>query len=155
MYAKHAWLGTVLVGLAVIAAFSHTARAQQPNTVLTGMEANGNQLRKYTFKQRTEIYHKGELKNAKTDEIHHAATGELVAIPLDEQKADQEPRRRGPGSRIVGKKIKEEQEKMKEYIDRLMSLTSRYLAPDPEKLRSAIGDAWIAVGGGGRRSKCA
>jgi hypothetical protein len=83
MYYKRAWLGMALVGLAVIVAVSNTARGQQTNSVLTGMEANGKQLRQYTFKQRTEIYHKGELKNAKTDEIHYAATGELVAIPLE------------------------------------------------------------------------
>ena len=130
--------------------FTLMAAAQQPqiNTLMSGMAANAGQLRKYTFKQRTETYHKGELKNTKLVEVHYDASGERVNIPLGEQKAQSDPRRRGPGSRMIAKKIEEEQEKMKEYIERLMALTSRYLASDPAKLQTAVANAEVTTGGG-------
>jgi hypothetical protein len=42
---------------------------QQTNALMTGMAANAKQLMQYTFKQRTETYHRGGLKNAKIDEV--------------------------------------------------------------------------------------
>jgi hypothetical protein len=54
-----------------------TAVAQVPVSYLMhGMAANSKQLRQYTYKQRTETYHEGELKNTKVDEIHYDAGGE-------------------------------------------------------------------------------
>ena len=37
---------------------------------------------------------------------------------------------------------------MKEYIERLMSLTSRYLAPEPGKLQAAFATAEVTMSGG-------
>ena len=125
-----------------------SAGAQQPTTALmTSMAANAKQLKQYTFKQRTEMYHKGDLKNAKIDEIHYSTTGERISVPLGEQKADSAPRRRGPGSRVIAKKIESKQEEMKEYVERLMSLTSRYLASDPGKLQAAFATADVTMVG--------
>jgi hypothetical protein len=43
-----------------------TAAAQVPvNNMMASMAANNKQLRQYTYKQRTETYHQGELKNTK------------------------------------------------------------------------------------------
>jgi hypothetical protein len=54
-----------------------TAAAQVPvSNLMQGMAANSKQLRQYTYKQRTETYHEGELKNTKVDEIHYDAGGE-------------------------------------------------------------------------------
>lgn len=125
------------------------AGAQQPiNRLATGMASNAKQLRQYRFRERTETYHKGELKNAKTDEGHYDTNGERVTIPLDEQRAQSESRRRGPGSRLIARKVEDEQEKMKDYIQRLMALTSRYLASDPDRLRGALAGAEVTTGGG-------
>ena len=138
----------VVVGLLAILAIATEAAAQQQTAALmTAMAANAKQLRQYTFKQRTEMYHNGELKNAKVDEVHYSVGGERVSIPLDEQRAQSEPPRRGPGHRLIAKKIEEEKEKMKEYVERLMSLTSRYLASDPAKLQAAVAGAEITTGG--------
>jgi hypothetical protein len=137
-----------LIGLLVILVIAIDAAAQQQvSALMTGMGANAKQLRQYTFKQRTETYHQGDLKNTKVDEIHYSASGERVSISLNDQKAQSEPRRRGPGSRIIAKKIEEEQEKMKKYIERLMALTSRYLADDPAKFQAAIANAEVTTGG--------
>ena len=121
---------------------------QQGAALLTGMAANAQQLRQYTFKQRTEMYHKGELKNAGVEEVHYSASGERISIPLDEQKSQSDAPRRGPGHRIVAKKMTEKKEEMKDYVDRLMSLTSRYLTSDPTKLQAALANAEMTTGGG-------
>jgi len=120
---------------------------QQTSAPLANVAANAKQLRHYTFKQRMEIYHKGELKNARIDEVHYNLSGERVSIPLEESKAQPEPRRRGPGSRLIAKRIEQEQDNMKEYIERLMALTSRYLTPDPARLERAVANAQVTTGG--------
>jgi len=135
--------------LLAILAVAVGAGAQLPTSALmSSMAANAKQLRQYTFKQRTETYHAGELKNAKIDEVHYNASGERVSIPLDEQKAQSEPPRRGPGHRIIAKKMEEEKDKMKDYVERLMSLTRSYLASDPAELQAAIANAEVTTGGG-------
>jgi hypothetical protein len=140
---------SVLPVLTLVFVMSMVAAGQQQQAALmAGMAENASHLKQYTFKQRTETYHKGELKNAKVDEVHYNAAGERVGIPLDDKRVDSEPRRRGPGSRLIAKKIEQEQGKMKDYIERLMSLTSRYLASNPAKLQAAIADAEITTGGG-------
>ena len=132
-----------------VMAISIGAGAEQPNnTLMTTMAANGRQLKHYTFKQRTETYHKGELKITAIDEIHYSASGERVSIPLHEEKAQSELRRRGPASRLIAKKVEQRQEEMKEYIERLMALTNRYLAPEPTKLQTAMSAAELTTGGG-------
>jgi hypothetical protein len=140
---------TVWLGLLAIVTVSPQADAQQQGTALmTTMAANAQQLRQYTFKQRTEMYHKGELKNVRLDEIHYSASGERVSIPLNEQRAQSDVPRHGPGHRIIAKKMAEEKEKMKEYVDRLISLASRYLGGDPSKLQAALATAEVTTGGG-------
>jgi hypothetical protein len=139
----------VLSCLLVMLVIAVGAVAQQPtNTLMTIMAANAKELRQYTFKQRTETYHKGELKSAKIDEIHYNATGERVSIPLVEQKSQSEPHRRGPGSRLMAKKIEERQEEVKQYIERLMALTNRYLATERTRLQAAMAGAEVTTRGG-------
>ena len=135
---------------AMVVAILTGAAAAQPSveTLMSGMAANAKQLRQYTYKQRTETYRQGDLKNAKVDEVHYNPSGERVSIPLDEQKIEAESPRRGPGHRLIVKKIEEEKSKMKEYIERLMSLSSRYLASDPARLQAAMTGAEVTTGGG-------
>jgi len=134
----------LLVGLLLSAA----ASAQQPTSaVMTAMAANAKQLKHYTYKQRTETYHKGELKNARVEEIHFNPSGERVSIPLKQENAEPETYHRGPGARLIAKKVAEKKEEMKEYAERLMSLASRYLAADPAKLQAALTNAEVTTGG--------
>jgi hypothetical protein len=135
-----------LLILLVFVAVAIGAFAQQPvGALMNGMTANSKQLRQYTFKQRTETYRQNELKNTKVDEVHYNAAGERVLIPLDEKTVQVEAPRRGPGHRIVARKIEEEKEKMKEYVARLMSLTSRYVVSDASRLQAAMDTAEVTT----------
>jgi len=126
-----------------------TAAAQVPvNKLMEGMAANNKQLRQYTCKQRTETYHEGELKNTKVDEIHYNAGGERVTVPLDQRQTQSEAPRRGPGHRLIAKKMEEEKEKMRDYIERLTALASRYPGADLARLQEAISKAEVTTGGG-------
>jgi hypothetical protein len=126
-----------------------TAAAQVPvGNLIQGMAANNKQLRQYTYKQRTETYHEGELKNTKVDEIHYNAGGERVSIPLDQRQTQSEAPRRGPGHRLIARKIEEEKEKMRDYIERLTELASRYPGPDQARFQEAISKAEVTTGGG-------
>jgi hypothetical protein len=102
------------------------------------MAGNAKELQQYTFKQRTEVYHKGERKNARVDEVHYSVSGERVAVPIHEDKAQTNPPRRGPGHRLLERKMEEEKGKMRYYVDRLMSLTSRYFSSNPAKFQAAL-----------------
>jgi len=144
------WKATLLTWVAVL--LVGAAAAQVPvNNLMEGMASNNKQLRQYTYKQRTETYHQGELKNTKLDEIHYNPGGERVSIPLDQHQAQPEGPRRGPGHRLIAKKIEEEKEKMRDYIERLTALAGRYPGTDPGKLGAAILNADVTTGGGSRQ----
>ncbi len=137
-------LGTVLGALLIGA-----AAAQVPvSKLMETMAANNKQLRQYTYKQRAETYHEGALKNTRVDEIHYNVAGERVSIPLDQRQTQSEAPRRGPGHRLVAKKMEEEQEKMRDYVERLTALASRYPGPDQARLQEAISKAEVTTGGG-------
>jgi hypothetical protein len=125
------------------------AAGQVPvSNLMETMAANNKQLRQYTYKQRTETYHEGELKNTRVDEIHYNVGGERVSIPLDQRQTQSEAPRRGPGHRLVAKKMEEEKEKMRDYIERLTALASRYPGPDQARLQEAISKGEVTTGGG-------
>jgi hypothetical protein len=130
-------LGTIAMFFMTVAAQSQ----QQMGALMNGMAVNAKQLKRYTFKQRTETYYKTELKVAKLDEVHYNVNGERVVVPLGEQKAESGSHRRGPGFRLVAKKVEQKQEETKQYVERLMFLTSRYLAPEPSKFQAALAQA--------------
>jgi hypothetical protein len=140
------WNTTLSTAFAVL--LIATAAAQVPVNKMASMAANNKQLRQYTYKQRTETYHNGELKNTKVDEIHYNAGGERVSIPLDQLQTQSDAPRRGPGHRLIAKKMDEEKEKMRDYIERLTALASRYPGPDQARLQEAISKAEVTTGYG-------
>lgn len=125
------------------------ASAQVPvNNLIEGMAANNKQLRQYTYKQRNETYRQGELKITTLAEIHYNSMGEKVSIPIDQHQAASEVPRRGPGHRMIARKIEGEEKAMRDYIERMKALAERYPGPDAGKLKEAIAKAEITTGGG-------
>jgi hypothetical protein len=131
-------LRRALLGLLVIVGSATCVIAlEQPNPLVAGMNANSQQLKKYKFKQLTETYHDGEMKNARIEEVYYSSRGERISIVVEERQPPADPPRRGPGHRLINRKIESEKEKVKETIDRLVTLAGRYLPPDPARLQSA------------------
>jgi hypothetical protein len=152
----------LLACFAVLAMAPARAQQEQMMTQMTGMmsgmAANAEQLKQYTWKQRVETYYKDDLKNAKIDQVHYNASGERVSIPLDEQTPDKQDSRPKPPriglAKVVGKRvdatIESKQQETKDYIARMMSLTSRYMSADGGKLQAALAAAETSQTPGGR-----
>jgi hypothetical protein len=104
--------------------------------IATTMAANSNQLKQYTYRQRTEVYYDQELKTSQIDEVHYDIRGEQVRIPLAQQKAERKQHVRGPMARFVAKRIEAKEQDVTDYVARLVALSSRYTAH--EGTRSAI-----------------
>lgn len=120
-------------------------------SMMTNMARNAQELKQYTYKQRIETYYKEELKSSRIDEIHYEVNGERVSIPLAQQKVEEKQRPvRGPMSRFVAKRVEAKQGEMKEYVERLLALSSRYMSSDAERIKSAMNDADLTVSGGAK-----
>jgi len=120
---------------------------------------NSRKLKQYTYKQTTQVYLRGELRRTQVAQVHYDSSGEKVLVPQespDAQPAQAQARRR-LGGRIIEKKIEEQKDEMKEYVERLVGLVGQYLPPNPERLKAAApnaqtsmsesGDARIALKG--------
>ncbi len=68
------WKATLLTVLAALLISAAAAQVPVAN-LMEVMAANNKQLRQYTYKQRTETYYQGEIKNTKVDEIHYNLGG--------------------------------------------------------------------------------
>jgi hypothetical protein len=94
--------------------------------------ANKARLAKYQWLQTTEVAVKGEVKKKDSFQCRYGADGKLQKTPLETNQPEKAP----PGGlkgKLVAKKVAE----MKDYNERLKSLISHYVPPDPQKLQAA------------------
>jgi len=103
--------------------------------IVSSMAENSEKLKQYTFKQKAEVYLKGELKKTSVSQIHFDSNGERVAIPLEASPAADTQQRRGR----IGRRIAEEKkDEMKEYLERLTGLMGQYLPPTEDRVKAAV-----------------
>lgn len=135
----------VLLALACVAGCTPSMQAQAPPNQKSGkaMVENAAELRKYSFKQRTEVSMKGEVKSVRLDQVRFDLDGKLERTPLTPVVAEA-PNARGLRGKVVAKK----REETAEYVERLMSLARRYLAPGRDDLEKLSGKAEIWKGPG-------
>jgi hypothetical protein len=95
------------------------------------MAANQAQLKKYQWRQTTQISIKGDVKKEEQAQCRYGADGKLQKTPVG---APPEPK--APPRGLKGKVVAKKTEEMKDYTDRLKSLISHYVPPDPEKMKS-------------------
>jgi hypothetical protein len=114
------------------------AQSQQPGAgqiqamVAAQMQKNKEELREYSWKQRTELDLKGEEKSSRVDFLRYDSQGQLVKTPLSAPPPPQEESGRLVG-RIKAKKVDE----MKDYLERLMERVRRYTTfsgSDPQQI---------------------
>lgn len=132
--------GILAVALMAIALVPQL-RAQSPvgGAIAANMAANTEKLKKYTFKQKVEVYLKGELKKTSVSQVHYDSSGQRVAVPLESSPAAAAAQpRRGP----IGRRIAEEKkDEMKDYIERLMGLMGQYLPPTEDRIQATVSRA--------------
>lgn len=139
-----------LQALACITVCSASLEAQPPANQQfgEGMAKNAAELRKYTFKQRTEVRLDGETKNVRLEQVRFDLDGNLQRTTLTPPAPSQQ---RTPGLR--GKVAARKRETTTEYIERLMRLSQRYLAPSKSNLEDLRSKAEIWQGQGAAGSQ--
>ena len=133
-----------LPALAWMTVCSAPVQAQAPQNQQFGkaMMENAAELRRYTFKQRTEVRMDGEVRSVRLDQVRFDLDGNLERTPLT--PGAETSKARGLRGKIVAKK----REEMAGYVERLMSLARRYLAPGRGDMEKLSGKAEIWKGQG-------
>lgn len=134
----------VFQALAWMTVCSTPVHAQAPPSQQFGkaMVENAAELRRYTFKQRTEVSINGEVRSVRLDQARFDLDGNLERTPLT--PAAEAPKSRGLRGRMVAKK----REETADYVERLMSLARRYMAPGRGEMEKLFGKAEIWKGQG-------
>ncbi len=91
---------------------------------------------------------KGETKKENDQTCRYGPDGKVVKTPVQDTAGapPQQTPKRGLKGKIVAKKVEE----MKDYTDRVKSLISHYVPPDPETIQSVLqaGNASMTPGAG-------
>ena len=112
--------------------------------VKQNLARNQEALKQYTWVETIEVSMKGEVKSRKQSNCRYGPDGkvqkEQVSGGGGEQPQGRKPR--GIKGRRRQKKMQQKQQQkmaeMKEHMDRVMSLTSRYVPPNPPKMQAAF-----------------
>lgn len=97
------------------------------------MAANQAKLRTYQWVETTEVSLKGEIKKREQKQCRYGPDGQVQKTPIGEAGGGSKRPQRGLRGKIVEKKVDE----LKDYMERVSSLVSRYVPPDPQKMRAA------------------
>jgi len=128
--------------IAALAATSLTPQLQAQKAaglaIASSMAEDTEKLKQYAFKQKAEVYLKGELKKTTVSQIHFDSNGERVAVPIETSPAADTQQRRG---RIARRITDEKKDEMKDYIERLTGLMGQYLPPTPDRIKAAVAGA--------------
>ena len=122
----------------LIAAFFAMAQAQIPGpeqklaAIQQAIAQNKARLRGYQWLETTEVSIKGELKSRRQSECRYGPDGTVIRTPVGSPSAPDKPG--GLRGRIAKGKIEE----LQDYSERLGSLMSRYVPPDPERMQTSF-----------------
>lgn len=97
------------------------------------MAANQAKLRTYQWVETTEVSLKGEIKKREQKQCRYGPDGKVQKTPIGEAGGGSKRPQRGLRGKIVEKKVDE----LKDYMERVSSLVSRYVPPDPQEMRAA------------------
>jgi hypothetical protein len=122
---------------------------QQLAVLKQSIAANQEKLQTYEWVETTEVSLKGKVKKREQNESRYGPDGKVQKTPIGDATGTDKPPR-GPLGKIVEKKIDE----LKDYMDRVGSLISRYVPPDPEKMQTCFqaGNANLNLASGGSAS---
>ena len=127
--------------LLTVALISATIFSGQGNEQFTQVLADNEKLvREYTYKQRTEVKYNGEEKVVRISQVRFEANGKREVVPTDDPENDttSEKLPKGP---LRHAKAKAQQDKLRDYAERLAQLFEGYLPVNPQKLRSSFSAA--------------
>jgi len=93
---------------------------------------NQQELKQYSWIEKTELSVKGDVKNTKLESCRYGTDGKVEKTPLTEppEKSD----KRGLRGKIAEKKTGE----MQDYMERAIKLIGRYVPPSPDTLQAVL-----------------
>ncbi|MBI1357499.1 MAG: hypothetical protein GC160_24420 [Acidobacteria bacterium] len=131
--------------------------AQQPQpenqrrmqAIAQSTKQNAQLLKQYVWTMRTEIEQKGEVKGVRLDQVRFDIDGNpqrtaLTGPPEGKEAAGIRPRPKRRRQKMIDNKVEDKQE----YIQRLMSLSGRYLTPSQPSIQKLFqtGEFWQGKG---------
>ena len=139
-------LGIVVVGL-VLGGLARPTNAQDLKEKLAAVKqaaaANQQELRSYTWLEKTELSVKGEVKATKVDSCRYGPDGKVVRTPVVTPPPAEQ--KRGLRGRVVAKKTGE----MKEELQATAALIHEYVPPAPDRIQVVMNAGTASVGQAG------
>lgn len=139
-------LGLALVGL-VLGGLAWPSNAQDLKERLAAVKqaaaANQQELRSYTWLEKTELSVKGEVKATKVDSCRYGPDGKVVKTPVVTPPPAET--KRGLRGRVVAKKTGE----MKEELQATAALIHEYVPPAPDRMQLVMNAGTASVGQAG------
>jgi hypothetical protein len=144
---KRLVLGWTLAAFAFIAIVAPTANGQDLKQKLAAVKQaaaqNQQDLRSYSWIEKTELSVKGEVKATKVDSCHYGPDGQVQKTPVVEPPPPE--KKRGLKGKIVAKKTGE----MKEELEASVALVQQYVPPAPDKIQVVTNAGTASMGQAG------
>ena len=96
-------------------------------------------LRSYTWLEKTELSHKGEVKATKVDSCRYGPDGKVQKTPVVEPPPPE--KKRGLKGKIVAKKTDE----MKDELESAVALVHQYVPPDPGMMQIVMNTGTASI----------
>lgn len=134
-----------ICALAATFAFGQDVLQQRFAEVKASMAQNQAKLRQYAWTETTEISLKGEVKKRDQNACRYGPDGKVQKTSIGAASPSQPS-----GGRLKQKIIANKKEELTDYMERVKSLLSRYVPPNPQSLQAAFqsGKATIKPGTG-------
>jgi hypothetical protein len=125
--------GLILVFSVPLGAQDQKQALQEKLTAIKkSMAENQARLKAYAWVETTEMSMKGEVKKRDQNDCKFGADGKVQKTPIGVPEPKKEMR--GLKKKVVGKKVDE----LKDYMERVNSLVSRYVPPNPQDMQAAF-----------------
>ena len=129
-------IAILLPVLALATAWGQDAAKQAVQAKLAAIRQsiaqNQASLKAYTWTETVEMSIKGEVKKRNQSECRYGPNGKVQKTPIG--APDEGGSKGGLKGKMVAKKVDE----LKDYMDRVGSLISRYVPPDPQNMKAAF-----------------
>ena len=144
---KRTLVGVVVAGVALVAVAARPATAQDLKQKLAAVKqaaaANQQELRSYSWLEKTELSLKGEVKVTKVDSCRYGPDGKVQKTPVVQPPPPE--KKRGLKGKAVAKKTGE----MKEELQTTAALIQQYVPPAPDRIQVVINAGTASLGQAG------
>jgi hypothetical protein len=99
------------------------------------MAENRAKLKKYQWVETTEVSLKGEVKKREQKQCVYGPDGKVQKTPIGQAGGGGSTK---PTGRLKGRIVEKKTDELKDYMERVGALVSRYVPPDPQKMQASF-----------------